>query len=1206
MNMSPTSRLNSERVLASKSCFAIFRLLLITAILLALVSGASAQLINLHFGGNAYTDTIETTPATPSGPAGTWNNITTTATCDTDVAVTYADGSPGPTLSFDAGTSGNWGNTSLALGTRDFSAGVYNVANLYESGFQDANNSRTNGLRVKGLAAGSYKVSVVHFYRSFVTSGVKTDTSRLYIGTGNATDARGSGNFSLETVDANPTVNIVTSNGTWEAATDGSTAYNYVSATVSIDSSDRWLTFLNEPPASTSGGDRPGWTVIQIEPVTGCDTATITSDPDNASVEVGQTANFSVGSSGTARTHQWQYSPDTGTSWFDVFNGTGGMTASYTTEQLTTAENNYQYRCIVSVACDSSSVTSAVATVTVNCNTAAITSDPVSTAVDAGQTANFSVTATGSSPTYQWEVSTDSGANFFPDFGTYGTGYDSDSYTTHATTLAENGYQYRCIVTTPCDSMSVTSAAATLTVSCNPAGITSNPVDKAVPEGLTANFSVTATGSAPSYQWELSTDGGTLWSPVGGNFTSYTTPATTSGDNGNKYRCIVSVACDFSSITSSVATLTVVGTDVSFRSAASGSWHIASTWELSSDNGANWFTAGVTPTAANSTNIVISAGTTVTITNADTTVDETVVAGGGTLTIGANRKLIIADGPDTDVTVFGTVNNISTSGSALTLADNATIVIGSGGVLIEDGTSSGWISAGTGSSITFASGGKFQLVKTGGRIPIATWDSNSTCEIAYTVNGSRPDTGYLSQNFGHFTVNCPLNTSGWNLAGQLTNVQGNLTVTFGAFAGAVEFKLIDSGSATYDLNISGDLIVNSGRFNFASAGGPLTVNLTGDLFIADGASMDVSGSQDGSYTLALNSGGTQNYTCNGVNTATKLNWTVNSGTTLNLNSDLPLSHPNRTLTADGTVNLNGNTVIADLLAGSGTIRNQGGGSGLLVLGAGAGNNTVGTLPSLVNGTSGTLGLGKSGSGTLTITDAQTFGGGLVVSNGTALVNNVSGSGTGSGAVTVVNGTLGGNGTIAGSVTVESAGDLAPGNSIEDLTINGTLTLGGTFIAEVNTGASPNTDRVLGTSAVNYGGTLQIDNQGSLLTTSDTFQIFPAGTRSGAFAIVPANPDNNAGLDWDTSTLTTDGTLRIASAGVTPAPAPITFTKISGTELVLTWPSGQGWILEAQTNNSSAVGLSNNWVEIIGADTPYTNNISPATPTTFFRLKYTAP
>jgi autotransporter-associated beta strand protein len=259
----------------------------------------------------------------------------------------------------------------------------------------------------------------------------------------------------------------------------------------------------------------------------------------------------------------------------------------------------------------------------------------------------------------------------------------------------------------------------------------------------------------------------------------------------------------------------------------------------------------------------------------------------------------------------------------------------------------------------------------------------------------------------------------------------------------------------------------------------------------------------------LDSGGTQNYTCPGTNLAVKLNWTINSGTTLNLNDDLPLTASGRTLTANGIVNVNGNVVATDLVAGSGTIRNQGGGNGVLEVGAGNGNTTLDGTLALLNGTSGTLGLGKRGSGTLTITAAQTFSGGLVVSNGTVFVENTTGSGTGSGAVTVYGGTLGGNGIISGAVNVASGATLSPGASVGKLTINNTLTLGGNTLIEVDKANTTN-DLVVATS-VNYSGTLTITDLGGGLSAGDSFTIFNAGSHTGDFTSIVGSPGPN--LAW---------------------------------------------------------------------------------------------
>jgi hypothetical protein len=82
----------------------------------------------------------------------------------------------------------------------------------------------------------------------------------------------------------------------------------------------------------------------------------------------------------------------------------------------------------------------------------AITTAPSSQSVTVGQTATFTVTATGTAPlSYQWEKS-----------GTAISGAAASSYTTAATTLADNGATFQVKVTNTAGT--VTSAAATLTV----------------------------------------------------------------------------------------------------------------------------------------------------------------------------------------------------------------------------------------------------------------------------------------------------------------------------------------------------------------------------------------------------------------------------------------------------------------------------------------------------------------------------------------------------------------------------------------------------------------------------------------------------------------------------------------------------------------------------------------------------------------------
>jgi hypothetical protein len=82
--------------------------------------------------------------------------------------------------------------------------------------------------------------------------------------------------------------------------------------------------------------------------------------------------------------------------------------------------------------------------------------------------------------------------------------------------------------------------------------ITIHPQNKTVSTGQTATFTVAASGSSPlNYQWQR--NGVNI--PGAPNSPSYTTPATTSADNGTQYRCVVSNT--FGNATSNPATLTL-------------------------------------------------------------------------------------------------------------------------------------------------------------------------------------------------------------------------------------------------------------------------------------------------------------------------------------------------------------------------------------------------------------------------------------------------------------------------------------------------------------------------------------------------------------------------------------------------------------------------------------------------------------------------
>jgi fibronectin-binding autotransporter adhesin len=105
-----------------------------------------------------------------------------------------------------------------------------------------------------------------------------------------------------------------------------------------------------------------------------------------------------------------------------------------------------------------------------------------------------------------------------------------------------------------------------------------------------------------------------------------------------------------------------------------------------------------------------------------------------------------------------------------------------------------------------------------------------------------------------------------------------------------------------------------------------------------------------------------------------------------------------------------------------------------------GNNQSNTFSGALVGTTGAL--VKTGSGIQTLTAASSYIGGTTVENGSLMVNNTTGTATGTGPVTINNGaTLGGSGSISPSLlTINAGGVFAPGNSPGTTTINGDLLL----------------------------------------------------------------------------------------------------------------------------------------------------------------------
>jgi len=215
----------------------------------------------------------------------------------------------------------------------------------------------------------------------------------------------------------------------------------------------------------------------------------------------------------------------------------------------------------------------------------AITTQPTSITVAAGQNAQFGFAASGiPTPALQWQRSTDAGSTWTDlSTGFPYSGVTNETLTILGTNTTQSGERFRGVATNLLGSVPSQPAVLTVTEPINPVILTS-PANQIVNVGQTATFAVSAIGASPlAYQWQRRTAGSPNWSNLAssGNYGGASSPNLTVSNaalnmSGDQFQCIVSNP--FGNATSGVGVLTVnpapvaptIVTDPSAQTATAG------------------------------------------------------------------------------------------------------------------------------------------------------------------------------------------------------------------------------------------------------------------------------------------------------------------------------------------------------------------------------------------------------------------------------------------------------------------------------------------------------------------------------------------------------------------------------------------------------------------------------------------------------------
>jgi fibronectin-binding autotransporter adhesin len=482
--------------------------------------------------------------------------------------------------------------------------------------------------------------------------------------------------------------------------------------------------------------------------------------------------------------------------------------------------------------------------------------------------------------------------------------------------------------------------------------------------------------------------------------------------------------------------------------------------------------------------------------------------GAGTLLLGGSETYGKASGAILTITQGVADFSGDTALGTVPTAANAAAVTINGGTLRYSGTTALTLALNRGVTIG-ASGGTIEVTSaasTGLSLPSAA---------SFTLNGA----GLLTKTGpGRLTFNTTSNSFTGKykvLAGSL-NVPGDGRWGLTPTSVVADYFTLDGGTLRSALTTATSWGANRG-ITLGAGGGTLAQPGAGTTTDSLTITAPIVGTLGGNLTAASNDapgGGTTD----GIVILSGTN-TYNGGTIISTGTTLKVGSAANVIPDTSAVTINTSSSTFDLNSFSETVGSIAGTGGSLILSntlTTGGNNNTTTLASAITGTGGLV---KNGTGTMTISNVgNSFSGGTTLNAGGLKLTAASGNALGTGNVVINGGTLSGIGTIPGSgagnaLTVNSTAHVAPGIGGGNATLNTTsadFEVGSHL--DVALGTSLNSDylNVTGASGLTLnGGTVHVTTTNGF-TDGQYVALKYNGAYGGAFGNLA--PATQAGFD----------------------------------------------------------------------------------------------